>query len=269
MNGFRLSAAKTYTAEPDTTAFKMHTHDRYEIYCFLAGDAKYFVEGSIYSLKPGDILIIKKAEAHSLLIGTPAPYERIVVNFDPEALLEENPAEALDFIDRKPLGQDNRYAFALYGEKPWRIYLENMCAAEDAAERRLYLTVLLRELRKCRPSPSTDTVQDDMADVLAYINSHLASPLSLDGLCSRFFLSKSRLNRSFKRITGSTVWEYITAKRLLLAKELLQSGMLPTAVWLQCGFGDYSVFFRAYKQHFHRSPKEDCRKVQKERIRTD
>ena len=260
MDGFRLSAAKTYTAEPDTAAFRMHTHDSYEIYCFLAGDAKYFVEGSIYELKPGDILIIKKAEAHSLLINTVSPYERIVVNFDPEALLEDDPAAALEFIDRKPLGQDNRYAFSLGREKPWLVYLENMCAAEDAAERRLYLTVLLRELRKCSPSPNADTVQDNLADVLTYINSHLTSPLSLDGLCSRFFFSKSRLNRSFKRITGSTVWEYITAKRLLLAKELLQKGVPPTAVYLQCGFGDYSVFFRAYKQHFHRSPREDHRK---------
>ena len=259
MAPFRLSAGKTYTAVPDTEAFRMHTHDSYEIYCFLAGDARYFVEGSIYTLKPGDILVIKKAEAHSLLISTPAPYERMVVNFDPEALLEEDPAGAVAFLDAKPLGKLSRYA-AASGHSQWLHYLEAICTTKDMQEKRLYLTVLLRELRESSPASPTDTVQENMMDILSYLNDHIAEPLSLDALCSRFFLSKSQLNRKFKRITGSTVWEYITTKRLLLAKQRMQEGILPTAVYLQCGFNDYCAFFRAYKKLFHCSPKEDCRK---------
>ena len=55
-----LNATHSYTEKPDLSLFKRHTHDNYEIFCFLSGDAKYFVEGNTYDLKQNDILIIKK-----------------------------------------------------------------------------------------------------------------------------------------------------------------------------------------------------------------
>ena len=238
--------------------FNMHTHDNYEIYCFLSGTAKYFVEGNIYKLKSGDILIIKKAEAHSLLINSETPYERIVINFTQEALLEENPAAAIAFLDNKPLGKKNYYSFVRFSDTRWRYYLEKICASTDTYEKRLYLTVLLRELNSqhCKIT-DTNTETDNISDIINYINHHLAEPLSLDTLCEYFYISKSQLNRKFKRVTGSTVWEYITAKRLLLAKELLRNGEHPTTVSVKSGFSDYCTFYRAYKARFSVSPKND------------
>ena len=42
-----------------------------------------------------------------------------------------------------------------------------------------------------------------------------------------------------------------------MAKEKIISGQKPTNVFGQCGFNDYSVFFRAYKKRFGLSPKAD------------
>ena len=75
------------------------------------------------------------------------------------------------------------------------------------------------------------------------------------------FISKSQLNRKFRNVTGSTVWEYITAKRLILAKELLVRGEKPTSVYTKCGFNDYTSFYRAYKTKFLHSPKNDYIKL--------
>ena len=83
-----------------------------------------------------------------------------------------------------------------------------------------------------------------------------ALPLSLDHLSERFFISKSHLNRMFKKATGTTAWDYIVVKRLLMARSLLSEGMVPTDVYLKCGFRDYTTFFRAYKKHFGSTPKE-------------
>ena len=74
-------------------------------------------------------------------------------------------------------------------------------------------------------------------------------------LAKRFYLSKTHLNRIFKQSTGTTVWEYITIKRLFLAKELIAAGRQPTDVCTQCGFKDYTTFFRSYKRHFGISPR--------------
>ena len=49
---------------PSPSEFYMHAHERMEILYFLSGDAQYLVEGSVYPLHPGELLIMNRAEAH-------------------------------------------------------------------------------------------------------------------------------------------------------------------------------------------------------------
>jgi len=49
---------------------------------------------------------------------------------------------------------------------------------------------------------------------------------------------------------------YITAKRLALAQREICSGGKPTEVCLECGFADYSAFYRAYVAHFGKKPSD-------------
>lgn len=255
-----LEAEKTYTVSPSPDFVKMHTHDCYEIYCFLEGDAKYSVEGNFYDLRPGDILIMKKAEAHSLIIKSSQPYGRYVINFSPEAVLGENSAELLRFIDERPLGKFNRFPASMFKQKNWLYYLESLCKA-DLNEQRIYLTVLLNELKKAYPDiKSTRLIDDCFSSVIGYINDHITENITLADICDFSFLSKSQLNRKFRAITGTTAWEYITVKRLLLAKEGLKNGKRPTVVYLECGFNDYSTFYRAYRLKFGVSPTDDFSK---------
>ncbi|MFQ8953737.1 MAG: AraC family ligand binding domain-containing protein [Oscillospiraceae bacterium] len=44
---------------PVSEHFKAHTHETYELYCFLGGKGIYRVEGTPYPLKAGDILIMR------------------------------------------------------------------------------------------------------------------------------------------------------------------------------------------------------------------
>lgn len=261
MNRPRFAASRNRTEFPDLDMFSMHTHEGYEIYCFLEGDADYFVEGTIYSLKPGDILLLKKAEAHSLLIKKLVPYERITVHFSEEHIHSEQREALSSFLDSRPLGKHNRYAAALFKNNNWQYYLEKIYSTKNHRQRSVYLTVLLYELREAFPRICSDerVEKDPATDIISYINEHLTENLSLEQLCCLFYMSKAQLNRRFKKATGSTVWEYIMTKRLLLAKEYLVKGEAPTAVCTKCGFNDYGSFYRAYKAKFGVSPKADRR----------
>lgn len=253
-----IDCRKTLTKNPNLDEFHMHAHDFYEIYCFLSGDAKYFVEGNIYKLRPGDILFIKKAEAHTLLINSPVPYERIIINFNSDALTAPEAVRLLSFFDTLPLGSGNRFPSSMFKDRHWHYYIDKMLSYTDAEKRGLYLSVLINEMyESCFDVLNIQTEKDDFSDIIAYLNSHLTEQLTLESICARFYLSKSQLNRKFKRMTGSTVWEYITAKRLLMAKELLQGGEPPSKVCSKCGFNDYTSFFRAYKAKFSSAPKND------------
>lgn len=254
-----LDCVRTYTQYPDMNLFHMHTHDFYEVYCFLKGNAKYFVEGNVYHLKYGDILFIKKAEAHSLQITSPEPYERIVINFNAAAVLNEDIKNILEELDKMPLGKNNQFSYSVFKDMNWMYYIDKMVESKSTATQRLYLSVLINELYEHRSGASKNSAEtDSFMDMIAYINSHLTESMDLDDICNKFYISKSQLNRKFKRMTASTVWEYITAKRLVLAKELLQSGDTPMTVYRKCGFNEYSSFFRAYKTKFKAAPKDHC-----------
>ena len=60
----------------------------------------------------------------------------------------------------------------------------------------------------------------------------------------------------FKEVTGYTLHQYISQKRLVWAGELIRSGMPVMKAAEQAGFSEYSTFLRAFRGTFHMSPRE-------------
>lgn len=263
--GPSISASHLKIDLPKQENFTMHTHDNYEILCFLAGDTDYAVEGSVYELHRGDLMLMRRAEAHHLIVRSEKPYERITVNFRESFLDTSDPDHRLlaAFNDR-PLGKGNRFPAAAFPDSNWLYYLQRICACRDEETRRIYLLPLLYELceaQKVSVQIDDAAKRDAAADVAAYINDHLADPLSLDRICRHFYLSKSQLNRTFRKSTGSTVWEYVTVKRLMRAREEIEKGRSVKAVAAECGFRDYTTFYKAYLRRFGHSPKKTGGKI--------
>lgn len=250
-------AKEVYTEKPNPDDFKMHSHSDYEIFCFLKGNVKYFVEGTVYDLKPNDILIIKKEDVHSILMTKPSPYARIVIGFSENNLLPGVNEKIISFINNRPLGKYNRYSASVYKNHEWINYLKKIINADTNEEKQLYLTVVLNELCKEYPKDTGTEQSDNIKEIIEYINSKLYEPINLDEISEKFYLSKAHLIRKFKHYTQYTVWEYVLTKRLTHARELLKNGHKPTTVYSQCGFNDYCTFYKAYKNKFFVSPKDD------------
>lgn len=258
MADIHLTTHRKYEKNIDLRKISMHTHENYELYCFLKGDVKYFVEGNIYDLKPGDLLIMKKSEAHSLLINHNAPYERIVVFFNENAIIGNEDGKLTAFIENKPLGKNNRYCVGNFKDFNYIYMLEKMCKLKSKTQKSVYLSVIVNELSKIEPSNATYI--DNTAQIIEYINEHITEKLTLEVISERFFVSKTHLIRRFKALTGTTVWDYILTKRLVMARVFLQSGERPYEIYSKCGFNDYCSFFKAYKSKFGVSPKIDFKK---------
>ena len=107
--------------------------------------------------------------------------------------------------------------------------------------------------QEAEPRTNTDSV---VVRVLSYINEHYNEDLSLDTLANKFFISKYHLSREFNRLVGTSVYRYIIQKRLVMAKQMMSSGMPSSMVYQHCGFGDYSNFYRAFKAEYQISPRE-------------
>ena len=94
-----------------------------------------------------------------------------------------------------------------------------------------------------------------VSKVLAYIGEHYAEEVSLESLAGQFFVSKYHLSHEFSRTVGVGVYRYLTLKRLLIAKQLMDDGVPPGDVYAACGFRDYTNFYRAFKAEYGISPR--------------
>lgn len=244
--------------KPVPSDFNMHTHESYELYGFVSGKGTYWVEGTSYALECGDILIMRPAEAHYIEVSDAEPYIRFSINFNAELFLSIDPnGKLLEPFNSRKIGTFNRYRAKDFRSNAYSTFIKNITT--DSGDRRLQIITnllpLLNEI-SCAFDLTTETEAVKSLDnrIISYINRHISENITLDDICGKFYISKAQLCRIFKKATTSTVGEYITVKRLVNARQLILSGTSPTKAYLQCGFRDYSVFYRAYKKKFGMAP---------------
>ena len=95
-------------------------------------------------------------------------------------------------------------------------------------------------------------------DVMRYISEHLSEPLGAEAIARQFAVSRSTLERDFKRGVGMTLHEFVEICRLHYAKRLLyKKQSLPLSeISTLCGFRNDSYFYAFFKKHVGLSPAE-------------
>lgn len=255
--------------KPDVDFYHMHAHEHYELFFFISGKGKYTIEGTEYSIEPGCILVMRPAEAHRIIIEPDQPYERLVIEFSEEAIKPyDEKGLLLKAYNQRNLGEKN-----LYTRRDFPHNLSNciydICSYKmpDEYMNMTVTTTLIRLLSHIniafenKTDDSSNMPYSDVSkELVEYINDHLFEDLSLSKLCDQFYLSDSHIGRLFKAATGSSVAKYISIKRLLEARKRIVEGELPTVVAQECGYNDYSSFYRAYIKKFGVSPSDKTQK---------
>lgn len=258
--------------QPKDSDFPLHAHRACEVFYCISGSGSYTVEGRNYPLVPGCVILMRDGETHKLHPDAGVPYERIAIQFPlDEVIPKESRAASLRalFLDHAPgqknyyLPEDNRFIASCFSR---------ICAPTEEEETKRvqflsYLYPILSELSRVgsavqEPEHRRPTETATVAEMIDYINRHLTELSGISELEERFFYSKSTINRLFRRSTGSTVWEFIIIKRLLLARQWIRAGKPAAVAAAACGFGDYSAFYRQYRRAFGESP---CRERKSEK----
>jgi AraC family transcriptional regulator len=90
---------------------------------------------------------------------------------------------------------------------------------------------------------------------LWFIESHLASELTLDEISEIAGVSRFHLVRAFAAATGVSVMRYVRARRLSEAARALASGAPDILdVALDADYGSHEAFTRAFRDHFGLTP---------------
>lgn len=73
-------------------------------------------------------------------------------------------------------------------------------------------------------------------------------------LSEKMHVSPSYLSHVFEKDLQISLHKYVLEKRLILANKKIKQSVNPTIAASECGFGDYSGFYRQYKKMFGVSP---------------
>ena len=86
-------------------------------------------------------------------------------------------------------------------------------------------------------------------EMKGYIEDHIAEELSVNALCNHFGYSVSHLQNLFTAATGTTIGQYVTERRVALAKQLIREGRLNFAeISSQLAFDTPQDFSRVFKR---------------------
>ena len=247
-----------------------HYHEFDKIVIFLSGTASYIVEGRSYFLQPGDVLLVSHHLIHKPVIDPNDPYERVVIYLDP-GFIRSHSTKDTDLSACFRLARRRQFALMRpEGEERERLQTQ-LAALEQAVTDKEFGCELLAQtqflqmmIHLNRAMDRDHTDRDEQASrhdpkierALSYINEHLSENLSVDVLAGQVYVSKYHFMRRFKELTGCSVHQYITQKRLLAAARLLSSGVSAQNTCARCGFQDYSAFQRAFRRQFGMTPRE-------------
>jgi len=255
--GFGISASRDIS--PDDSTFMLHNHnDVYEIVLFINGDAQFHAEGSVYKIKPYDILMTRPFEMHRIHCLSTKPYERSVLYISKDYFSMNNCPEFAEIFENRELGSGN----IIPAQSVKDSLLEPLNRIAQYTEEKAYkvanaaLIEFLYLLNNLKKNARRAAVQNKrISAIILYINENLGEHITLDMLAEQFHIDKFHLCRTFKKFTGYTLNKYINYKRLLLVRELHANGQSLLEASVNAGFNNYSHFYRMYMKEYGNPPK--------------
>lgn len=254
----------------DSRALKLdyHYHEFDKLVLQLGGRAAYHIEGRRYPLQPMDVLLVSRGVIHLPAVDPGEVYERMVLWISRDFLARFSGEEAdlsacfTRAAERgvhlfRPRGEDRGRYRDLFGRV-------EEAGSEDAFGARLLADTCVLQLMVAlnRDFPAAEAAEGayrfdpKMEEVTHYIRDHLGDELTIDRLSGVFYLSRYYLMHRFKEVYGCTVHQYIRQKRLQQAAGQIRRGVPILKAAEDAGFGDYSVFLRAFRRAYGRSPRD-------------
>lgn len=246
-----------------------HHHDFYEILYIEKGKVEYAIDDKKYILSEGDAVLITPSILHQLCKVIEKPSRRIILKFGKNYIESfstpnSNLLKVFDLIDNGATPKLTfKDSFRKRVEQNLNI-MNNMFLSTNYGEDLIYnekflQTMLLVNIEYLNliedNSQITNYENTIVSNTINYISNNISKKISISDISKKLSLSPSRLSHIFKDETGTSILQFIIKKRLILAKELLRKGINLNDISIQCGFQDYTSFFRSFKKEYGITPR--------------
>ncbi len=242
------------------------SHNHIEIDVLMSGEGAYLIDGIVYPVKAGDVLIINPGVFHKSLVTNPE--NPLIECFT--GLTDGNGKDC----DSHPLrlkGKDP--IITLGGEAKLKIF--HLCSdlLEECTECRvgrnqmldIYLQQLVLLIQRQEAKTENQTVVNVyesigkryiVEQIVSYLKDHYQDKISLELLAETIHLSPVYISKIFKSETGDTPINYLISIRLEKAKTMLEAGTRESIqqVALEVGYEDVYHFSKLFKKRFGNAP---------------
>lgn len=245
----------------------LHCHDFFEFYIHFHGAKHYFIDNKVYPIDVNHLMVIPPFRMHGLLGDQiPHQYDRCFLYISP-VMLKSCSGGQLDldtYITQSTQSGVYQYRMTDQEAQTCKMLMKALLATQESTSAVVrfdnyakivqFLSIICQVLSRSSEVVEPIVVNEAMQEVLAYVNKHYTSAVKLESLARQFGVSVSFLSHEFVKYTGRSVYDYVLYRRVLLAKEMINSVMPLGEVAYQCGFNDYSSFLRAFTKLSGMSP---------------
>lgn len=244
----------TFQLTDKSTLDEREIHTYHELLYFIEGEAELLSENNRRMLTGQSLLVIPKQTYHFMRVLRPQ-FLRLKISV-PQSLEGQIPISDLMRSLRVIEHFSDGVNFVLH-----RI-LQLMRDGEG--EKTAFYTyaaflMLLEEIDTRVTENDGGAVEQlgSVPKIIRYVAQNLGGDLSIAAIAAALNISPSGVIHSFKKELGISLHNYITQRRLIFAREQIIKGYNPTKIYLDCGYLEYSSFYRAYVKFFGVSPSRE------------
>ena len=244
-----------------------HTHNALELYLTLSDLPDVLLDDTVSGVSSGSLIIIPPHHVHQLFNQKLTIYERYILSIN-SAWLDAVSGADTDFMPYAAPAFSPAIVHlspseisSLRNQLDSYLKLHPGFSLSGYADFFSLLSTLDAQIRHGIQAASAgkrsiSQSQKNVNEIMAYINRHLAEPLTLESIAAEFYLNKDYLGRLFKEHTHATIGHYISVQRANLAQTMLAEGQTVTEVQEKLGFSSYAYFFKFFKKMTGISPSQ-------------
>lgn len=252
-------------AKRESIMKKMHAHDHYEITIFKPLNKnktniptfEFYVENLKYTITSSLFMLVPPKVKH--MTTRPKYTQRTIINFR-----EDFGRPIFDFLNIDMDLFFRKRIIKIAEDKLDEVYnlIYKIHAEYETSVVSTKLRLLLAELFLILNEPTDDIIPHQMNDlkiapVIDYMKTYYNTPLDLDFLATKFFISKFTICREIKAVTGLTFSEYLTQLRINSAKKMLENSKFSVSeIARKVGFTTPEYFSKTFKKEVNLSPSE-------------
>ena len=231
------------------------------MYHVTENDSSPLTKGDIFLIPPGRTHYIKDL-SDALFYTFSFTYESIAKNNNASSLVMhflENIKECQGIKAKIALDGENAILTEALMEKMYREFSAKQIGYSEVIY--AYATVMLTTLSRAyyeSAELSIPKVTDHTRIIhcIEYIDSNFNKEISLSAIVKWAAMSKSEFCKQFREASGTSFKKYLHEKRINHAISLIEKGYHISAIYVECGYNDFSTFYRNFKSLYGCSPEQ-------------